>query len=410
MSNVILFIYGLLEDQSIAIKKVCEEVTKYCSCIYLYEGARCHLHSLLKMFHKERPEALINPLYNEWVCCMNEYSPEPDKPTLIYYCDGEKRNRWINYSINPYAKKQVCNTKPCVVLLEVSDSSEIHDALQGCNRIHQLIKCLVVRCQPTVFEFPLSSEMTEEYIPSIENEQSQISQPLCFANKANVEFFQCDFQGGWERMIIESLKDSSTLAKFSLTECRNIPTELLTVMGKMKDLRNLIIYQCNLTTELCHELCSQITSMKNLENFTFGYLLGSHQPSPTLNSMSLTQALCRCPLQKLRFPFIPLSGVISVVCKNPEVNLRDLKELDIRGTDLAAEDVLGLRKMIHEGKMSALQKLNLEYNDFVDMMSDSLEKLLQTIDQKLENCRVFVTERHLPEVFNCHQYKCLRVL
>ena len=476
----VLFMFGQMEDPSPLTENICDEVKRKYN-----EPKMFHLYSLLSRLHKERPHAPINPLYNEGVCFINHYLPQPDKPSQLYYFPEQWGKTWKESVTS--MKKCEGDVKPCVIYMKHVKPTDLHQLLQACANMNQPVQRLCILVDG---DEEIQREETSQMV-------------LRFTDKAHVELWRCDFSWRSLHLVTRSLQQSTTLEELYLLQCRNIPFELVTafascplrvlklsgttwtgaisevcenpdvsfmhleelnlggtlaeedVLGLRKfihedkmrilrelnlgwndfsntsdspgkllqslalcPLRELHIYSTTLTGAISEVCKNPDESFRHLELLGLEHTrlteedvlalvkfihedkmpvlrelrLGHNDFSNTSDSLvKPLQSLASCPLRKLDLIKNTLTGAISEVCKNPDVSFRHLKILNLNYTRLAEEDVLALRKLIHEDKMPDLPTLSLLGNDFSNM-SDSLGKLLETIDQKLDKCRVVVSE------------------
>ena len=290
MENVVLFMFGQMEDLSLQtelIEKIYYDEVKYeCEIHYL--------HSLLSRLQKERPDTPINPLYNEWVCCMNNYLPQPDKPSQFYYVDGDRGKTWKESVTS--MKKHEGDVKRCVIYMLRVKPTFLHQVLQVCANMNQPVQHLYIWAAG------------DEEIPREETSQTVLS----FTDKAYVELRNCDFSWRSLHPDTRSIQHSTTLGKLELYCCRNMPVELFTALGRMRKLKHLYIGYHNIKTELIQGLNSQVKHLKCLQHFGLTYA-----DIDKRHIVPLLQPLPSCPLRKLYLFSNTLTGAISEVCKNP---------------------------------------------------------------------------------------------
>lgn len=129
-----------MEDPSPVIGQVCDKIMKY----EKFQIVGNYIHNVLKLFCKENPEAPINPLYNEWICCMNHYLPQPVKPSQIYYFSRHEAKTWKENVTTRKLKAQTQEhkVKPCIVYMDNVAPTDMHQLLEVCANMNQPVQGL----------------------------------------------------------------------------------------------------------------------------------------------------------------------------------------------------------------------------------------------------------------------------
>ena len=286
MENVVLFMYGLMDDPSLLVQKVCDEV----KLSYKKDTEMRFLHLLLKTLHKERPDAPINPLYNEWVCWMNHYLPQPYTSSQLYYFNGFMNRIWKESFTT--IKRHDGDVKPCVIYMEWAKHKYLHrllhHLLQTCDKLNQPVQYLY-----------LYAGYNDREIPR--EETSQMDPPLRFAEKAHVELRWCDFSTRSLQPIAHSMQLCTTLENLTLNQCSNLPLELFTALGRMIELKHLDVNEGSIKTELIQEMTSQIKHLQYLQYFTLAQI-------DVIDVVAMLLSLTACPLRELALQRVSLTG------------------------------------------------------------------------------------------------------
>ena len=353
--------------------------------------------SLIDDLYKENPEARESLLYNDKICIMNRYIPDPAKPSQFYVYHG------ASYGTSSFPSPRIRHTKqtkttsvnklPCSILLENVQSEVIDELLGECAKMNQDVQHLHLSG-----DFNALSSTGD-----IGNDYVHASQLLKFAPGSTVNIRNLNFCQSSMRLVMNSLKVCTTLKAFSLYSVSQVPDELYASLCRNTGLKVLSILQSDVPSALP----LHIKQLKHLENLTISDV---HRSSDF--NMSLLHALRACPLRLLSFELCSLSGVFDDAFKNGSLCHEHLEILHILFAELLHEDLQAIRNMIDSVQTPKLKDLSLwgtsKGND--SSFRNDLVSILEAVYHKLPDCVVHLGRSDLPSNFDSKQYeRCLRL-
>ena len=409
--NVLRFTYGLLEDPTILVQKICSNflcaVEGYSSTTDHYGGyddpfrERANSYESWQFRHilldlqKERPDSPVNPLRNATVCYMNKYLPSPDQPSQLYffekYVEQMLPEDAVLGKIKSYRRR---NDKPCIVFMRCITSKGMRQLLDACSMMSQPIRSLYLH----ISAFAQEKKLKAKEICKMEGPL------LIFIDGAGIELVRCDFYTVSLQKVLASIRPCVTLQKLSISMRSNIPDELFTILGQMKHLNQLEIKNTKLTPEQSDMFCSSLSELANLKIVHLSYSL-----PPSTDFLSLMLTLFSFPLQILNIDGLSLTGTVRKVLDMALVNLDHLQRLYLESCDLDDSDLLALRDSIRANRCPSMCMVSLLGNDFSKMLA-SVEHFLESCEENSEEVSILMDSRYLPDGLPQEKYSCLKTV
>ena len=447
--NVIKFTCGLMADSSELIETVCkvfaeqkmstDEENKY-SFGYLYD------HHYLKDLSLERSPQSVDPFNNSEICCMNDSKSELRENCSLYYFYGTyEYMKYTDVAINLPSRKS--STKPCGIIIKAANSpSCMSTALNACALIAQPIKLLEVE-EPHYYDtdrefcFVNVCAVEEEpylRVPKWRKQGQKVIDSLdCWENKtfcptAVASFKKCNFKRTRDNLevITNSLKRFRNLSKLFLYKCKNIPETVFSILETNRGLTHLEIKSNDRSQESFPKLVAELKHLKCLEvlilhgvvltdkvmaaafivgmaKLRFLYFVSLHkcymQPQTVA---ALMKIITKCPLSKLNLSDNNLSGVFHELSRLPTVRYQHLWRIDLVKCDLQKFDIIGLARIIKDGRLPDLEQINLHKNYGAFDKEDALEILAQTCESIFKLQPIWV-QAPVGEKLRKKRYSCL---
>ena len=298
----------------------------------------------------------------------------------LVYIAGSMRIR-----INKSNSVEIVNEgKSDIIFLEWESGDELLKVLQECHRPLQV--------------FYLDSPI----IPEVKSPAPVPVSPIQFTENACVEIRYADFGDASLKVIVDGIQNSDTLQKIVLHGCQSLPKALVATLQKMRNLSVLQIKQCRLPDELSQILCNQVRHLEKLEMLSLAYSLSS-----SVDMTPLLGSLAKFPLRKLDLSGINLTWNIDRAWKVPGIHFSHLERLFLDSTGLNESDLSTIMKLISEKAIPKLHDLSVLFIDF-RKLSHPICGLLQSCDENLDFCTVWISSWKLPEHFNRDRFNCFR--
>ena len=394
--EVFLFMCGIMEDPSLAIRHFCEEYAteKFSATDHFLEPY--HLLQITKETRSK--ENFLNPFCNDQIYHVWQLPLKGESKCYIF----DDSPHWLQIGDNA---SNTFITQETDTSTDLSDCEVYirdtclppHDVLQAISTMGQQISCLHIG-EP----FELADESCED-----------IQHPI-FDIDPSAFYINIEPDVYLPNAISKDLgRQLSTCYNLEMLEIPNQPivaAEITDSLGTNRNLRILDMRDCNLSVNKMEKLCAQIGNLSNLSDcYLSGNDLGdavsvlaesikSRGVNNSLDTLelrhcnitpsgcsTLLEALEVCPnLEELDLSYNTICGAFNGLISKPMYP--GLNNLYLQDTSLTSGDIQTIGSLMKENKMPKLDNLFLTYDNLDNLELDTLETL-ESLNSIIHNLR-----------------------
>ena len=122
---------------------------------------------LITAVYRTRPDARDGLLYNDKICVMNKYIPNPTRPSELYFYNTALTTVWPRPEQSE--NKKTTNTKnpPCIIFMRGDQIEVFLELLKACTKMNQPVQSLYLHSATVPLPQPVSLSEQAALAPSV---------------------------------------------------------------------------------------------------------------------------------------------------------------------------------------------------------------------------------------------------